>query len=54
VLFTGSLRTNLDPLMEHSDEVVFRALEHAHLKSYVDGLPGKLEYDCGEGGKNLR
>lgn len=37
VLFAGSLRINLDPFDEHSDEELWRALEHAHLKPFVKG-----------------
>ena len=54
VLFSGSLRMNLDPLDERKDDELWTALEHAHLKSFVDGLPSKLEYEVGEGGQNLR
>lgn len=35
VLFSGSLRINLDPFENHSDEEIWRALEHAHLKTFV-------------------
>ena len=54
VLFAGSLRMNLDPLDDHTDEELWRALEHAHLKKFIDTLPEKLKYECGEGGQNLR
>lgn len=37
VLFSGTLRINLDPFDAHSDEEVWRALEHAHLKEFVKG-----------------
>lgn len=37
VLFSGSLRTNLDPFDIYSDDAVWRALEHAHLKVFVKG-----------------
>ncbi|XP_052772990.1 multidrug resistance-associated protein 1-like isoform X2 [Mya arenaria] len=53
VLFSGSLRMNLDPFDEHSDDSVWRALEHAHLKNFVKGLPTGLEHECTEGGENL-
>ncbi|XP_060605432.1 multidrug resistance-associated protein 1-like [Ruditapes philippinarum] len=53
VLFSGSLRMNLDPLGEHDDSAIWTTLEHAHLKPFVDGLPTKLEYEVGEGGQNL-
>ena len=54
VLFSGTLRMNLDPFEEHSDDAVWQALEHAHLKSFVSGLEAGLEYQCSEGGENLR
>uniref|UniRef100_A0A6Q2X4Z6 Multidrug resistance-associated protein 1 n=1 Tax=Esox lucius TaxID=8010 RepID=A0A6Q2X4Z6_ESOLU len=53
VLFSGSLRMNLDPFDGYSDEEVWRALELAHLKSFVSGLPDKLKHECSEGGENL-
>lgn len=45
---------NLDPLNDHDDSALWAALEHAHLKPFVEGLPTKLEYEVGEGGQNLR
>lgn len=54
VLFSGSLRMNLDPFDAYSDEEVWNALELAHLKHFVSGLPDKLNYECSEGGENLR
>uniref|UniRef100_A0A8D2DHH8 Multidrug resistance-associated protein 1 n=1 Tax=Sciurus vulgaris TaxID=55149 RepID=A0A8D2DHH8_SCIVU len=53
VLFSGSLRMNLDPFSQYSDEDVWTALELAHLKSFVSGLPDKLNHECAEGGENL-
>uniref|UniRef100_A0A3B3Q9H2 Multidrug resistance-associated protein 1 n=1 Tax=Paramormyrops kingsleyae TaxID=1676925 RepID=A0A3B3Q9H2_9TELE len=53
VLFSGSLRMNLDPFDRYSDEVVWSALELAHLKSFVSSLPDKLGHECSEGGENL-
>ncbi|XP_072225794.1 multidrug resistance-associated protein 1 isoform X2 [Leuresthes tenuis] len=53
VLFSGSLRMNLDPFDSYSDEEVWRALEFSHLKSFVSGLPDKLNHECSEGGENL-
>ena len=54
ILFCGSLRMNLDPLGEYTDDALWQVLEHAHLKSFVESLPTGLEYECGEGGQNLR
>ncbi|XP_068898240.1 multidrug resistance-associated protein 1 isoform X5 [Tenebrio molitor] len=53
VLFSGSLRMNLDPFDKHSDEEVWMALEHAHLKSFVKGLTAGLYHEVTEGGENL-
>lgn len=54
VLFAGSLRINLDPFEEKSENELWTALEHAHLKTYVESLPQRLEHEVGEGGENLR
>jgi len=53
VLFSGSLRMNLDPFDQYSDDQIWNALEHAHLKEFVSSLPAGLQYECGEGGQNL-
>uniref|UniRef100_A0A3B4F4P8 Multidrug resistance-associated protein 1 n=1 Tax=Pundamilia nyererei TaxID=303518 RepID=A0A3B4F4P8_9CICH len=53
VLFSGSLRMNLDPFDSYTDEEVWRALEFSHLKTFVSSLPNKLNHDCSEGGENL-
>ena len=37
VLFSGTVRSNLDPFGLHSDEDLWTALEHAHLKDKVGG-----------------
>ncbi|XP_061228390.1 ATP-binding cassette sub-family C member 2 isoform X2 [Neopsephotus bourkii] len=53
VLFTGTLRMNLDPFDQYTDEEVWKALELAHLKTYVQDLPERLLYVVSEGGENL-
>uniref|UniRef100_A0A8C8ZV65 Multidrug resistance-associated protein 1 n=1 Tax=Prolemur simus TaxID=1328070 RepID=A0A8C8ZV65_PROSS len=53
VLFSGSLRMNLDPFSQYSDEEVWTSLELAHLKGFVSSLPDKLDHECAEGGENL-
>ena len=54
IIFSGTLRTNLDPLGKRTDDALWRALEKAHLKDFVSGVPAELGYECGEGGQNLR
>uniref|UniRef100_F6PGX9 Uncharacterized protein n=1 Tax=Ciona intestinalis TaxID=7719 RepID=F6PGX9_CIOIN len=53
VLFSGSLRMNLDPFDSYSDDELWDALEHSHLKNFVLNLPLKLEHEVTEGGENL-
>uniref|UniRef100_A0A8D0B2G1 Cystic fibrosis transmembrane conductance regulator n=1 Tax=Sander lucioperca TaxID=283035 RepID=A0A8D0B2G1_SANLU len=53
VLFTGSMRKNLDPFNHHTDEDLWKALEEVQLKSVVEELPGKLETVLAESGSNF-
>ncbi|XP_076736108.1 ATP-binding cassette sub-family C member 4-like isoform X1 [Maylandia zebra] len=53
VLFTGSMRKNLDPFNQHTDEELWSALEEVQLKSVVEELPGKLETALAESGSNF-
>jgi len=39
VLFSGTVRSNLDPFKAHSDDEIWAALEHAHLKEKVRRAP---------------
>ncbi|XP_063818327.1 ATP-binding cassette sub-family C member 2 [Pseudophryne corroboree] len=53
VLFSGTLRMNLDPFNEYNDEEVWKALELSHLKPYIEELQERLFYEVSEGGENL-
>jgi len=53
VLFSGTLRMNLDPFNKERDESVWRALELAHLNNFVRGLTSGLQHQVAEGGENL-
>lgn len=54
MLFSGTLRMNLDPFNSFSDKELWEALDHAHLKQYVESLEDGLLYECSERGGNLR
>ncbi|KAM4711154.1 ATP-binding cassette sub-family C member 4-like isoform 2-T2 [Anableps anableps] len=53
VLFTDTVRKNLDPFNQHTDEDLWKALEEVQLKSVVEELPGKLETVLAESGSNF-
>uniref|UniRef100_A0A3B3E1M0 ATP-binding cassette, sub-family C (CFTR/MRP), member 9 n=1 Tax=Oryzias melastigma TaxID=30732 RepID=A0A3B3E1M0_ORYME len=53
VLFSGSIRFNLDPERECSDDRLWEALEIAQLKNMVKALPGGLDAVVTEGGENF-
>lgn len=53
VLFSGSLRMNIDPFQSYPDDSIWMALEQSHLKSFVKGLTDGLEFKITEGGENL-
>ncbi len=53
VLFTGTMRLNLDPFNTRSDDDVWTSLELSHLKSTVNAMDGGLEHVIAEGGENL-
>jgi len=53
VLFYGSLRMNLDPFEDCTDDELWDALESAHLKSFVASLDDGLNHLCSEGGENI-
>lgn len=53
VLFSGSLRMNIDPFNSYPDDAIWTALEQSHLKLFVKGLADGLEHKIAEGGENL-
>ena len=54
VVFTGTLRFNLDPFDQYNDDELWKALDVTHLKSYVSNLEDGLHHELVEGGANLR
>ena len=53
VLFSGTLRFNLDPFKEKSDDQLWLCLEQAHLKDFVKTLDQGLDSKVSEGGDNM-
>uniref|UniRef100_A0A8C8S3K0 Multidrug resistance-associated protein 4 n=1 Tax=Pelusios castaneus TaxID=367368 RepID=A0A8C8S3K0_9SAUR len=53
VLFTGTMRKNLDPLSEYTDEELWNVLEEVQLKEAVEELPDKMETQLAESGSNF-
>ena len=53
VIFSGTIRMNLDPFNVYKDEDLWKALELSHLKEFVQNNDKKLEFECTEGGENL-
>ncbi|XP_060250609.1 ATP-binding cassette sub-family C member 4-like isoform X20 [Ovis aries] len=53
VLFTGTMRENLDPFNEHTDNELWNALEEVQLKESIESLPAKMNTELAESGLNL-
>lgn len=52
-LFVGTVRYNLDPFDNHSDDDLWRVLKMVKLKEAVAALPGKLDAPVEENGSNF-
>lgn len=52
-MFSGTIRSNLDPFEVHTDEQLWHALELSHLKQYILTLKSGLDYTVAENGENL-
>ncbi|XP_069457992.1 ATP-binding cassette sub-family C member 4-like isoform X2 [Ovis canadensis] len=53
VLFTGTMRENLDHYHEHMDNELWNALEEVQLKESIESLPAKMNTELAESGLNL-
>ena len=53
VLYSGTVRSNLDPFNEHSDTELWTALEKSALKRAIESLTGGLTAVVSEGGENF-
>ncbi|XP_061493478.1 ATP-binding cassette sub-family C member 5 isoform X2 [Rhineura floridana] len=53
VLFSGTVRSNLDPFTQYSEEQIWDALERTHMKDCISLMPMKLESEVMENGENF-
>lgn len=53
VLFSGTLRFNLDPFDLHSDEILWKVLELCQMKNFVESQENFLQHQVAESGANL-
>ncbi|XP_076234372.1 ATP-binding cassette sub-family C member 5-like [Calliopsis andreniformis] len=53
VLFSGTIRSNVDPTKQYSDSEIWSALEKTQLKERVKRMPGQLDASVNVGGNNL-
>lgn len=53
VLFSGTVRSNLDPFVQYSEEQIWDALERTHMKECIAQLPLKLDSEVVENGDNF-
>jgi ABC-type multidrug transport system fused ATPase/permease subunit len=53
VLFSGSIRFNLDPFDHYTDEQVWKVLDLSHLREFVNEFSAGLAHQVTEGGDNL-
>ena len=54
VLFTGTMRSNLDPLGEYKDHQLWNALQAVQLEQVVKELDGGLDSKVMDNGSNFR
>lgn len=53
VLFSGTIRNNMDPFNEFTDEEIWDSLKGCGMKLYVEEMPGLLDGPVAEYGENL-
>ncbi|XP_032668813.1 sodium leak channel non-selective protein-like [Odontomachus brunneus] len=53
ILFSGTIRSNLDPFQQHTDSDIWNTLEKTRMKDKVSLMTGNLDASVGFGGNNL-
>jgi ABC-type multidrug transport system fused ATPase/permease subunit len=52
-IFSGTIRSNLDPFAQYDDEELWRVLERVHIKQKIQSLPDLLYTRVAENGENF-
>lgn len=52
-MFSATLRANLDPFEEFTDNELWAALENANLTQFFSNIPNPLDFQVNDGGSNL-
>ncbi|XP_053212745.1 ATP-binding cassette sub-family C member 4-like [Panonychus citri] len=53
LLFTGTIRSNLDPLDEYTEDFIWSTLKAVNLSRTIESMPGGLDAIVTQGGSNL-
>ncbi|EGI61249.1 ATP-binding cassette transporter sub-family C member 9 [Acromyrmex echinatior] len=53
IMFSGTIRENLDPFSEHEDQEIWRSLELSQIKDVIASHPEGLNLEVREGGENF-
>lgn len=53
ILFTGTVRQNIDPTCVYPDHEIWHAIDLAHLGGFLRNLPSGLDHQVSEGGSNF-
>lgn len=53
LMFNGTIRFNIDPIGEFSDDEIWRALLAVDLLEFINDLPGRLDQPVSDGGENF-
>ncbi|XP_011635575.1 ATP-binding cassette sub-family C member Sur [Pogonomyrmex barbatus] len=53
IMFSGTIRENLDPFSQHKDQEIWRALELSQIKDVIASHPEGLSLEVREGGENF-
>ena len=54
VVFSVTIRENLDPYGQYTESEIWESLENSHLKDYISESGEGLDLECGEDGSNMR